>query len=136
MSKKTESAKNKVAHSSKTESNTRKKTNPEDYALEQNFNNRVFDYYGNPDNYFRRTTHAMLPGNGIVGAAMSNFDLANNACDIESMLWGHGSGNMVNRTEPIQPDFKRLPTLNMFDSKSTYMPDPMVVHRGQRPLFK
>ena len=27
-------------------------------------------------------------------------------------------------------------SLNLFDSQTAYMPDPMVVHRGQRPMFK
>ena len=67
---------------------------------------------------------------------MSYFDLANNACDIESLLRGHGTDNMVFRETPIEPDFKKLPSLNMFESQTVYMPDPMVVHRGKRPMFK
>jgi hypothetical protein len=51
-------------------------------------------------------------------------------------LRGHGTGNMVFREAPIEPDFKNLRSINMFDSQATYMPDPLVVHRGQRPQFK
>jgi hypothetical protein len=119
-----------------TESNTRKKTNRGDYELEQTWNAKIYDYYSNPGNLYGRATKAMLPGNGIVGASMSYFDLANNACDIESLLRGHGTDNMVFRETPIEPDFKKLPSLNMFESQTVYMPDPMVVHRGQRPMFK
>jgi hypothetical protein len=119
-----------------TESNTRKKTNRGDYEMEQDFNNRFYDYYGNPENYYGRPPNTMLPGNGMVGASMKLFDLANNACDIESMLRGYGTDNMVFRSAPIEPDLKKLPTLNMIDSQTTYMPDPLVIQRGQRPLFK
>ena len=119
-----------------TESNTRKKTNRGDYVMEQEFNARFYDYYSNPGNYFGRPPNTMLPGNGMVGASMKPFDLANNACDIESLLRGYGTDNMVFRETPIEPDLKKLPTLNMFDSQATYIPDPLVVHRGQRPMFK
>ena len=119
-----------------TESNTRKKTNRGDYDMEQNFNARLYDYYSNPANYFGRAANTMLPGNGLTCASIASVDLANNACDIESMLRGHGTGNMVFREAPIEPDFKKLPSLNIFDSQATYLPDPLVVHRGQRPQFK
>jgi hypothetical protein len=126
--------KNKITHI--TESNTRKKTNRGDYDMEQDFHARFYDYYSNPANYFGRATKTMLPGNGIVGASMTPFDLANNACDIESLLRGHGTDNMVFREAPIEPDLKNLRSINMFDSQATYLPDPLVVHRGQRPQFK
>jgi hypothetical protein len=29
-----------------------------------------------------------------------------------------------------------LPSLNLYDSQVAYLPDPLVVHRGQRPMFK
>jgi hypothetical protein len=119
-----------------TESNTRKKTSRGDYEMEQHFNARFYDYYSNPGNLFGRASKTMLPGNGLIGASMTPFDLANNACDIESLLRGHGTGNMVFREAPIEPDFKKLPSLNLFESQTAYMPDPMVVHRGQRPMFK
>ena len=119
-----------------TESNTRKKTSRGDYEMEQDVNARFYDYYSNPANYFGRASKTMLPGNGLIGASMTPFDLANNACDIESLLRGNGTGNMVFRETPIEPDFKKLPSLNLFESQTAYMPDPMVVHRGQRPMFK
>uniref|UniRef100_A0A6C0B6L2 Uncharacterized protein n=1 Tax=viral metagenome TaxID=1070528 RepID=A0A6C0B6L2_9ZZZZ len=132
--KKTTEQKKKITYI--TESNTRKKTNRGDYELEQDLNSRFYDYYSNPSNFFGRPPKTMFPGNGLIGASMTPFDLANNGCDIESLLRGHGTGNMVFREAPIEPDFKKLPSLNIFDSQATYIPDPLVVHRGQRPMFK
>lgn len=113
---------------------TRKKSNRGDYEKEQEFNTNFRDYLSNPKNYIRKPEVTQLPGNGLIGAKIHTLDLANNALAIENLLRGTGSSNMVNPSVPETPDIKYLKSLNMYE-KCVYMPDPLVIHRGERPAW-
>ena len=109
---------------------TRNKSQRGDYELEQSAHFGQIDYkikYGS-------TVNSYLPGNGLIG--QRNVRLANNSCDIESMLRGIGSCNLVSPQPEIVPDIRSLKQLHIFDSQPTFMPDPLVVHRNQRPQWK
>ena len=112
---------------------TRNKSQRGDYELEQSVNFGQIDYrlkYGSPINTY-------LPGNGLIGQCnISRTNLANNSCDIESMLRGIGSSNMVIKQPDIVPDIRRLKQLDLYESQSTFMPDPLVVHKNQRPNWQ
>ena len=113
---------------------TRKKSNRGDYEKEQELNTNSRDYFSNPNNYIRKPETILLPGNGLIGAKIHALDLANNGLAIENYLRGTGSANMVNPGVQETPDIKYLKSLNMFD-KCVYMPDPLVIHRGERPAW-
>lgn len=111
---------------------TRNKSQRGDYQLEQAINFGHVDYlikYGSPVNTY-------LPGNGLIGQHVSRVNLANNSCDIESMLRGTGSCNMVVPQAEIVPDIRRLKQLDIFESQPTFLPDPLVVRKGQRPHWQ
>jgi len=111
---------------------TRYKSQRGDYALEQAAQFGQIEYklkYGNPVNTY-------LPGNGLIGQHnVSRTNLANNSCDIESMLRGIGSCNMVSPQPEIVPDIRKLKQLDLFESQPTLLPDPLVVHKHQRPKW-
>lgn len=113
---------------------TRKKANRGDYEKEQELNTNHRDYFSNPENYIRKPDMTYLPGNGLLGAKIHTLDLANNGLAIQNYLRGTGSANMVNPTSQETPDIKYLKSLNMFD-KCVYMPDPLIIHRGERPTW-
>jgi hypothetical protein len=112
---------------------TRYKSQRGDYELEQSAHFGQIDYklkYGNAVNTY-------LPGNGLIGQRnVGRSDLANNSCDIESMLRGIGSCNMVNPQAEIVPDIRQLKQLHIFESQPTFVPDPLVVHKNQRPQWQ
>ena len=113
---------------------TRKKSQRGDYNLEQNVNFGIVDYYSNPENRMGCPVNTYLPGNGLMGVPqISRVNLANNSCDIETMLRGTGTCNMVEKQAPIVPDIRQLKTMDLFETQKTQLPEPMVVHRGQRP---
>jgi len=114
---------------------TRKKSQKGDYNLELSVNFNVLDYYFNNDNRMGNPVNTYLPGNGLIGQKVSRVNLANNSCDIETMLRGTGSCNMVEPQAPIVPDLRRIKMLNIFDSQPTQLPEPMVVHKDQRPRW-
>ena len=114
---------------------TRKKSQKGDYNLEQNVTFGVADYYFNSENRYGNPLTTILPGNGLIGQKVSRVNLANNSLDIETMLRGTGSCNMVQQQDNIVPDIRALKMLDMFESQPTYVPQPMVVQKGQRPQW-
>ena len=114
---------------------TRKKSQKGDYDLEQSFNFGVVDYYANSENRMGCPVNTYFPGNGLVGQKVSRVNLANNSCDIETMLRGTGTCNMVQSQNPIVPDLKQLKMLNLFETQPLQLPEPMVVQKGQRPRW-
>ena len=112
---------------------TRKKSQKGDYELEQNLNTQYLGYSGSSDSIPAATYFA---GNGLLFGRMASVALANNACDIESMLRGIGTCNMVSHQTAPTPDIRTLKSLNLFKSEDTLMPDPLIVAKGQRPQFR
>jgi hypothetical protein len=116
-------------------SNTRKKSQKGDYNLEQETHFGNYDYYFNSENRYGNPVNTYIPGNGLIGQKVSRVNLANNSCEIESMLRGIGSCNMVEALAPVVPDLRHIKTLNLFETQPTFIPEPMVVHKGQRPKW-
>ena len=114
---------------------TRKTSYRGDYEKEQEVNRETLKYFSNPDNIIGKPETTHFPGNGLIGAKICNMDLANNTLAIENYLRGTGSANMVNSNIPDKPDIKYIKSLNMFD-KCVYLPDPLVQHRDQRPMWQ
>lgn len=113
---------------------TRKKSQRGDYELEQNGNNQFLEYLGNRDYSAPPTT--FFAGDGLLPGRIANVGLANNACDIESMLRGIGTCNMVSHQSAPTPDIRTLKSLNMIESQSVLLPNPLIIQKGQRPQFK
>jgi hypothetical protein len=113
---------------------TRKKSQRGDYELEQSGNAQYSEYLGNRDYSTPAATY--FAGNGLLSGRIASVGLANNACDIESMLRGIGSSNMVNRQTAPTPDIRGLKSLNIIESQPVILPDPLIVQKGQRPQFK
>ncbi len=114
---------------------TRKKSNRGDYEKEQELNMGMMEYFGNPANYFGKPVDIYLPGNGLIGAKIHCNDLVNNIIDTEAFLRGTGSCNMVNPQTPATPELKYIKSLNYYENK-VYVPEPLVVQKDQRPLWK
>jgi hypothetical protein len=64
---------------------------------------------------------------------MPRDTLSKNSVDIESMLRGIGSTNLVVPQKPIIPQLKTVPTSVFFDRLIVNMPKPLVVEKDQRP---
>jgi hypothetical protein len=112
---------------------TRTKNTPGNYELEQwTFDKNVgyctAECRGAPiQTYF--------PGDGLLAGSVSRTQLSNNYCDIESMLLGIGSTNLVSPQSPIQPEIKYLQSLNITNKLPLYVPAPLIIQGNQRPLM-
>jgi hypothetical protein len=111
---------------------TSSKNTPGNYELEQwtyaqNLNYNTAAHYGRPVNTY-------LPGDGLLGGSVHRENFANNSCDIESMLRGIGSTNLVTREEPVKGELYSLKSLSVIDRIPLMVPAPLRVAPNQRPL--
>ena len=72
-------------------------------------------------------------GNGLNPGQMPWNKLSSNSADIESFLRGINSTNLVNPASPLRPELNYLTSADLFSKGPVYMPDPLVVEKGQRP---
>ena len=111
---------------------TRSKNCQGDYKAEQQLNTHIVEYdtyvpYGTP-----AQTH--FAGDGLLNGKMYSAHLSTNACDVESMLRGIGSTNLVAPNAEVQPNIKSLNSLHIIDRLPVYLPEDLVIRENQRPL--
>ena len=113
-------------------SSTRNKNTCGDYYLEQKQSTHILD---NRIYQHRRIAYSnALPCAGINVGSMPNTQLAYNATDIESRLYGINSSNLVNPQDQLTPQIKSMPNLAFFERPQVFIPEPLVVENNQRPL--
>lgn len=111
---------------------TSSKNTPGDYQLEQwsyaqNINYNTYPQYGRP-------VTSYLPGDGLLGGRVHCENFAQNSCDIESMLRGIGSTNLVTAQDPVKGELYRLKSLSVIDRIPLLVPAPLKIEPDQRPL--
>lgn len=115
-------------------SSTRNKNTPGNYALEQKQNIGRFNY-----EHYKHSSNGMAyrsetPAVGILHGHMPRDTLSKNPVEIESMLFGINSTNLVNPQKAPTPKLKTLPERKFFERPTLIMPLPLVVESKQRPL--
>jgi len=110
---------------------TRNKNTPGNYVLEQNQITGILAY--SEYKHSSKPMETQFPGNGLLTGRIASTNLSENACDIETQLFGIGSTNLVNPKPHVQPDIKPLQSLNIIDRLPTIIPSPLVVENNQRP---
>jgi hypothetical protein len=113
-------------------SSTRDKNAPGNYKLEQAGNKLGSNYRVNE---FGRPVVSYHPGDGLLPAKTARTEMASNACDIESMLFGIGSSDLVNSRPVIQPALKPMKSLDMYVRPALILPEAVSVSAVNRPLF-
>lgn len=111
---------------------TRNKNTCGDYYLEQKQSNHILDnrIYQNR----RIAYNDALPCAGINVGSVPNTQLAHNATDIESRLYGINSSNLVNPEKQLMPQLKSMPEVAFFERHQIFIPEPLVIENKQRPL--
>lgn len=77
------------------------------------------------DNYF--------PGDGLLPAKLARNKMCSNFCDVESNLLGIGSTNLVKPQAPVNPQFKKVQSLNVIEKTPLFVPAPFTAKSHQRP---
>jgi hypothetical protein len=64
----------------------------------------------------------------------NNKILSDNASDIESALFGIGSTNLVKPKAAVTPELNCMGNIKFFNRIQTYLPEPLVIQKYQRPI--
>jgi len=109
---------------------TRSKNTPGNYCMEQWSLEKqaAFPVYTNA----RVPVESMIAGDGLVHGRMGGTELAYNAVDIETQLFGIGSTNLANPKAAVNPQLKNLPSLSVIDRLPVILPEPLVIQENQR----
>lgn len=111
---------------------TRNRNTQGDYKLEQSINHSIVDF--NTYHSFGVPLNTYFSGDGLLPGRVASENLSGNSCDIESMLRGIGSTNLVNPSHEPAPNITQLNSLSIIDRTPLYVPRPLVVQANQRPL--
>lgn len=114
-------------------SSTRLKNQKGEYRLQQHVNQ---DIYINRINDMKRVAKTnVFPQKGINVGFMPNQTLSYNPIDIENDLFGIRSTDLVNERQPNNPSLKSLPDGQFYTPLETYLPEPLVIEKNQRPIL-
>jgi hypothetical protein len=113
---------------------TRNKNTPSDYCLQQ----RAYAQ-GRQETIYKHSAYGEAyttkwAGNGLNPGQLPWNTMSKNAPDIESFLFGINSTNLVNPQPNLTPELNQLSTANVFEKEPTYIPQPLVIEKKQRPF--
>jgi hypothetical protein len=113
---------------------TRNINTPGNYCMEQKqfAHSENYTLYENSQYGAAYTTR--LPGAGLLPGQIPGNQLSQNTADIESFLFGINSTNLVNPAPALVPKLKNLCQANIYTPSTTYIPEPLVILKNQRPL--
>jgi|LakMenE18May11ns_1017448.scaffolds.fasta_scaffold9948389_2 hypothetical protein len=109
---------------------TRDINQPGDYVLEQFALDKQRNYM--PYGAYATPPQTMFAGDGLLNGKVGNTQLAKNAVDIETFLYGIGANNLVKPKAPVVPEIKTLKSLNIIDRLPVILPEPLVIEPAQR----
>ena len=109
---------------------TRNNNTQGNYAMEQRGNTMFSHYNSQYGMAYKNDTPAV----GILHGHMPRDALSRNPIEIESMLFGINSTNLVNPQRKPTPKLLNLPEIKFFDRPTLIMPSPLVIEDNQRPL--
>ena len=113
---------------------TRNKNTPGNYCLEQREykNSEQYTLYANSQ--YGAAYNTRLPGDGLMPAQIPWNKLSYNAADTESFLFGINSTNLVNPAPCFKPEITKRESSNIYKKGPTFIPEPLVVEKNQRPF--
>jgi len=115
---------------------TRNKNTPGNYCMQQNQYKDMERYELYVNSQYGQAYDTRWCGNGLNPGQIPKNMLSSNSVEIESFLFGTGLTNLVNPIKPLVPELNTLETFNVYEKTPVYMPQPLVVEKSQRPLFR
>jgi hypothetical protein len=113
---------------------TRNRNTPGNYNLEQREYKQSETYTLYPNSQYGAAYNTRMPGNGLLPAQIPWNKLSYNAADTESFLFGINSTNLVNPAPCFVPEINQIGTVNIYEKGVTFIPEPLVVEKNQRPF--
>jgi len=113
---------------------TRNINTPGNYCLEEKQYKHFENYTLYPNSQYSAAYDTKLPGTGLLPAQIPWNKLSYNAPDIESFLFGINSTNLVNPAPCLVPELAKINSANIYKKQTTYIPEPLVIEKNQRPF--
>lgn len=113
---------------------TRNNNTPGNYCLQQRSYTEGRQYTTYKNSASGEAYDTKFAGNGLNPGQMPWNTLSQNAADIESFLYGINSTNLVQPQAPLVPEINNLQSANIFEKETTYIPEPLVIEKKQRPF--
>lgn len=113
---------------------TRNKNTPGNYCLEQREFKHSEQYTLYANSQYGAAYNTRLPGDGLMPAQIPWNKLSYNAADTESFLFGINSTNLVTPAPCFKPEITKLESSNIYKKGPTFIPEPLVVEKNQRPF--
>lgn len=115
---------------------TRNKNTPSNYCQQQLSYNQARQHTIYKHSAYGEAVDTKWAGNGLNPGQLPWNTMSHNAADIESFLFGVGSTNLVTPQPCLTPELKQLSTANVYEKEPTYIPQPLVMEKNQRPFPK
>ena len=113
---------------------TRNKNTPGNYCLEQREFKHSEGYTLYKNSQYGEAVHTNWAGDGLLGGQIPWNKLSYNAADTESFLFGINSTNLVNPAPCFVPEINKLGSANIYEKGVTFVPEPLVIEKNQRPF--
>ena len=113
---------------------TRNKNTSGNYCLEQREYAGSVNYTLYKNSQYGAAYNTRMPGNGLMPAQIPWNKLSYNAADTESFLFGINSTNLVNPAPCFVPEINKLASANIYEKGVTFVPEPLVIEKNQRPF--
>ena len=113
---------------------TRNRNTPGNYRLEENQYRQFENYTLYANSQYGSAYNTRLPGDGLLPAQIPWNKLSYNAADTESFLLGINSTNLVNPAPCFKPEIVQLTSTDIYQKAPTYIPEPLVIEKNQRPF--
>ena len=113
---------------------TRDKNSLENYQLEELYIKKQNDYILYENSVKAYKTH--LPGDGLLIGKIAPKELSRNACDIESFLYGIGTGNLVEPQKSPEGELYHISSLNIVPKQIKIAAKELEFYSNPRPMFK
>jgi hypothetical protein len=115
---------------------TRNRNTPGNYCLEKQQYQQFLQYTMFPNSQYGAAFNTRLPGTGLLPAQIPWNKLSHNPADTESFLFGINSTNLVNPAPCFVPEIAKLQSTDIYIRAPVYIPEPLVIEKNQRPLFR
>lgn len=112
---------------------TRNRNTPGNYCQEQQQFRQHETYTLYKNSQYGEAYQTRWAGNGLNPGQIPANKMSYNAPDVESFLFGINSTNLVNPAPVFVPEITQMESVNVYEKKPVWMPEPLVVEKNQRP---
>ena len=113
---------------------TRNNNSLGDYEAQQIAIQKQAEYQTYVNGASGMASETYFAGDGLLSGRLAATSLSQNACDVESFLFGIGSVNLVSPKSRIIPEIHRIQSLSIIQKTPVILPADLVIMPNQRYL--